>query len=350
MNEAFLEGSSKSEVDIIKYFENELERHNFTTIEAHSIVYQLANIHPNLANQVDETTEANISGEILLMMLLLSLSLIFAYAARKKRISFFNESINSTLLGVVAGFVLHVTDNKKYISNINDFYINFFLLILLPPLVFESAYNLKRKDFFRNIGSILMFAVVGTLISIFTIAGFLLLFSHFSWLGIHYNLGACLAFGALISSTDPVSVLATFKYYPVNPNFFQLIFGESIMNDAVSIVFYESSVKLGIIQASGIEILNTIGRFILVFVGSVCLGFFTGYLTAIILKFVSQKRVQNINNIEIGLVLIIPWVCYLIASIIGLSGIVAILFNGLAQAAYTRPNLSHYASIVSPIK
>lgn len=347
MSEGFLEVSSKSQVDIIRYFENELERHNFTSVEAHSIVYQLSNIQPSLREQIEETTEANISGEILLMMLLLSLSLIFAYIARKKRIPFFNESVNSTILGLLAGLVLHITENKKYITNINDFYINFFLLILLPPLVFESAYNLKRKDFFRNIGSILMFAVAGTLISIFTIAGLLMIFSHFSWFGIHYNLGACLAFGALISSTDPVSVLATFKYYPVNPNFFQLIFGESIMNDAVSIVFYESSVKLGILQASGLEIFQTLVRFVLVFVGSVCLGFASGYLTAVILKFVSQKRIHNINNIEIGLVLIIPWVCYLLASIVGLSGIVAILFNGLAQAAYTRPNLSQYASIVS---
>ena len=55
---------------------------------------------------------------------------------------------------------------------------------------------------------------------------------------------------------------------------------------------------------------------------------------------------KNIQEIEIGLVMLIPWVSYLIASMCGLSGIVVIMFNGLSQAAYTKPNLTSSAKLV----
>ena len=49
-----------------------------------------------------------------------------------------------------------------------------------------------------------------------------------------------LAFGSLISSTDPVAVLAIFKEMDTDINLYTLIFGESIFNDAISIVMYNT--------------------------------------------------------------------------------------------------------------
>lgn len=348
--------------------------------------------------------EANISGEILLLLMLLSFSFILIYIFKKLNLNFLNQSVVSTILGLIAGFFLHITNNKRYIKNINEGYIEFFLILLLPPIVFESAYNLKREFFYKNIGSILMFAVFGTLISLFFIASMVSLFSYFNLFDnfSNFNLSSCLAFGSLISSTDPVGVLSTFKDYPIESNFYQIIYGESILNDAVSIVFYEASLGLKSIdnsnmknKNSGIEfialkLLITFGKFSLVIVTSIALGIITGYITAIIIKLLhnykikyiidkknyeivsvnnelefnnnkniktkitnnnlnveDKESIKNILEIEVVLLMLIPWVSYLFASMLNISGIVVIMFNGLIQGTYTKPNLTKSANLVS---
>lgn len=49
----------------------------------------------------------------------------------------------------------------------------------------------------------------------------------------------CLIFGSTLSATDPVTILAIFNQYKVDPKLYNIIFGESLLNDAVSIVMYE---------------------------------------------------------------------------------------------------------------
>ncbi len=74
------------------------------------------------------------------------------------------------------------------------------------------------------------------------------------------------------------------------------------------------------------------------------MGFVIGYLTAVFLKNIG--RVKNIEKIEIGLMVILPWISYLTAQMLGLSGIMSLLFNGIAHATYTKPNLTDWSKIV----
>jgi NhaP-type Na+/H+ or K+/H+ antiporter len=53
----------------------------------------------------------------------------------------------------------------------------------------------------------------------------------------------CLIFGTTLSATDPVTILAIFKQYKVDPKLYSVIFGESLLNDAVSIVMYEYALR-----------------------------------------------------------------------------------------------------------
>jgi len=57
--------------------------------------------------------------------------------------------------------------------------------------------------------------------------------------GLKFTLLECLIFGSTLSATDPVTILAIFNQYKVDPKLYSVIFGESILNDAVSIVMYE---------------------------------------------------------------------------------------------------------------
>jgi sodium/hydrogen exchanger-like protein 6/7 len=64
----------------------------------------------------------------------------------------------------------------------------------------------------------------------------------YSFLGLEsldVTLLECLIYGSTLSATDPVTVLAIFNQYKVDPKLYTIIFGESLLNDAVSIVMYE---------------------------------------------------------------------------------------------------------------
>jgi NhaP-type Na+/H+ or K+/H+ antiporter len=130
----------------------------------------------NNTEKSEDNTEANISTEILLMMLLLSISLGGGYFLKKTRIKIINESLFATIVGLVAGGILSALENDKYINNITNAYVKFFLILLLPPIIFESAYNMKKKEFFKQIGTITVFAFLGTFISII-VTGVLFYFS-----------------------------------------------------------------------------------------------------------------------------------------------------------------------------
>jgi len=123
-----------------------------------------------------------------------------------------------------------------------------------------------------------------------------------------------LAYGSFISATDPVAIISAFKDYNIEPNFFQIVLGESIFNDAVSLVFYETCLNYG--QNSAAEqIFFAFLSFFGIIIGSTILGYAIGYFTAILLKLVSS-RVKNMENVEISLMVILPWVSYLTAQVI----------------------------------
>lgn len=161
---------------------------------------------------------------------------------------------------------------------------NLFMIILLPPIIFESGYNMKKKPFFKNFGTVLAFSFLGTFIAIFTssilfyLVGLTSLSPDFSWKD-------AFAFGSLISATDPVSVLAIFKEMDANVNLYAIVFGESIFNDAISIVMYETVIETGQGDKTvSQEIFFSIGQFMLIFVGSLLIGAVSALLIAFILK------------------------------------------------------------------
>lgn len=93
------------------------------------------------------------------------------------------------------------------------------------------------------------------------------------------------AFGSLISATDPVSVLAVFKEMDADVNLYAIIFGESIFNDAICLVMYETVLKMGKDDRSlADDLANACSEFFFIFVGSILIGALMALLTAYILK------------------------------------------------------------------
>ena len=118
------------------------------------------------------------------------------------------------------------------------------MIILLPPIIFESGYNMKKKYFFKNIGTVMLFAFLGTFVAMFSSSTIFYFMGQTSW-SYEFTLKESFAFGALISATDPVSVLSIFKEMNADMNLFTIVFGESIFNDAVAIVMYQTVMSVG---------------------------------------------------------------------------------------------------------
>lgn len=117
-----------------------------------------------------------------------------------------------------------------------------FLILLLPPIIFDGGYNMpKRPYFMRNIGTILLVAFLGTFIAIFVSSSLIYIFLKLPFItSTTYTLKECWAFGSLISATDPVAVLAVFNHISADNDLFSIVFGESILNDVVSMVMYRT--------------------------------------------------------------------------------------------------------------
>lgn len=214
-----------------------------------------------------------------------------------------------------------------------------FFLILLPPVVLESAYSLYNRAFSYNVCTIMLNAVVGTLFNTFTI-GPLLFFLW--WLGVMGpmltapSMVECLVFSALISAVDPVAVLAIFQEVGVNQDLYYLLFGESLFNDAVTVVLYTTMVTFSEMQViPGEQYGLAVVAFFTVSCGGIVVGVLFGLLTALITKTTQECRV-----VEPLAVLGVAYLSYLSAELFHFSGIISIIMCGLVQAHYALKNIS----------
>ncbi|XP_020774407.1 sodium/hydrogen exchanger 7 [Boleophthalmus pectinirostris] len=221
-----------------------------------------------------------------------------------------------------------------------------FFNILLPPIIFHAGYSLKKRHFFRNLGSILTYAFIGTAVSCFVIGnlmyGVVKLMQVAGQLMDKFYYTDCLFFGAIISATDPVTVLAIFNDLHADGDLYALLFGESVMNDAVAIVLSSSIVAY---QPSGANshkfdasaLFKSIGVFLGIFSGSFLMGAANGVVTALVTKF---TKLHCFPLLETALFFLMSWSTFLLAEACGFTGVVAVLFCGITQAHYTYNNLS----------
>ncbi|UJR38360.1 hypothetical protein I4U23_031030 [Adineta vaga] len=217
-----------------------------------------------------------------------------------------------------------------------------FFNIILPPIIFHAGYSMKRKNFFRNLGAILMFALVGTTIACIS-TGIMVYGSvrAFGSLRTFFSFTDSLYFGAIISATDPVTVLAIFNDLNVDVDLYAIIFGESVLNDAVCLVLANSIEKYvaGAIldKFDRTLMLKSFGNFFVVFIGSFAIGSGMGCLTALMTKF---TYIRDFPLLETTLFVLMSYSTFLASEAAGLTGIVAVLFCGIFQAHYTFNNLS----------
>mmetsp|Transcript_7994 Transcript_7994/g.15719 ORF Transcript_7994/g.15719 Transcript_7994/m.15719 type:complete len:510 (+) Transcript_7994:1974-3503(+) len=291
-----------------------------------------------MANCDSSEDSAVLSDGILALLVMLFLSILGGHFLRARQSTLMTEAGLATLIGLGFGAAIRILGINDSLVPVTRLNVEFFLLFLLPPIIFESGYNLDKPLFFREFGGILMLAFPGTLISAFTIGSLTYLISFLEAVP-DFTYAEALAFGTLISSTDPVAMLSIMKDMAVDPVLYNLVFGESIFNDAVTIVLYRAIVDNKKTGSNAAVIFESVFLFFINFIVSFFVGAAVALFIAFVLKKVSHVS-SNRYNLEATAIILGPWVCYLISEALSMSGIVSALFCGIFMARYAQPNLS----------
>ncbi|KAE8805721.1 sodium/hydrogen exchanger 6-like [Hordeum vulgare] len=225
---------------------------------------------------VDEQQAAGVG--ILLQISMLVLSFVLGHLLRRRKFYYLPEASASLLIGMIVGGFANISNTQKSTS-------------YLAGLIF-IIYRLPLVE--------------------------------------------CMMFGALVSATDPVTVLSIFQELGTDVNLYALVFGESVLNDAVCVIFFvlkNMTMASMRTSSSGQNLLIVVLRFLENFVGSMSSG-------NVILQLNFLIFIYSLHNLESCLFVLFPYFSYMLAEGLGLSGIVSILFTGIVMKRYTFYNLS----------
>jgi NhaP-type Na+/H+ or K+/H+ antiporter len=253
---------------------------------------------------------------IIIVIGLIFVASIFAIVVRKAHVPY---TIGLLVVGILIGYFSSRVD---VLAPMRDVQLtpDIILFLILPTLLFEASINIDSKLLFRNLVPILILATVGLLISM-TIVG----------IGISaatpLTLGAALVFGALISATDPVAVIALFKELGVPKRLSTLVDGESLFNDATAIVFF--NILLGIVVTgtafSSSIVISGVGQFLLVFFGGLAVGLILG---AAFFWIISLSRQDHL--VQAALTSVLAYVAFIVADhFLNVSGVMAVVAAGI---------------------
>ena len=276
-------------------------------------------LHFPLAQASPEATL--IQQEIVFVLLLLLISAV-AIVVRKVRIPY-------TVALVVAGLGLAILPTEGLVklpqgfiglpfsSDASDEVTSQLILALLvPPLVFEAALRLNLRTLRKEWLPIFLLAVPGVLITA-------LLVGAAVSLALEIPIALAMVFGALISATDPVAVIAFFRSLGVDKRLSILMEGESLINDGVAVVLFTLAVATAGSAAVAPTLLEGVIEFVRVAGGGILVGLATGLVAAQIVSRLDDRLVETTLSMALA------FGSFVAAQSLGVSGILAVLTAGL---------------------
>ncbi len=208
-----------------------------------------------------------LSEIVLIVMGLLTVAMIVAGVCR-------NIPIPYTVILVIIGIGIgHLGRHYEGMQDLLSFQLTpeLVLFLFLPALIFESAFNLDARKLVKDLAPVMVLAIPALLISTFVVGIGLWTFMDISFV-------LALLFGALISATDPVAVVALFKELGAPQRLTVLVEGESLLNDATAIVIFNIILGLAIGGAAmtAADAGYAVMEFFRVFLGGILVGVLIG--------------------------------------------------------------------------
>jgi CPA1 family monovalent cation:H+ antiporter len=191
-----------------------------------------------------------------------------------------------------------------------------FLVVLLPTLIFEAAWNLNVADLLRAWRAVAFMAVPGVLITVAAVGGGLAL------LGLMPLLPALLL-GAIVAPTDPIAVIATFRRLRVPHELAVTVEGESLFNDGVAVVLY-AALAIALQTGTAVAPLALTGSVVGVALGGAAIGIAGAGVAFVIVRWSIDRDLHVIGS------LLVAYGAYMGAEAVHVSGIFAALCGGIA--------------------
>ncbi len=218
---------------------------------------------------------------MLQLSVLLAVAVVLGLLARRVGLP---HTVVLAVLGFIAGSTGRLFDMEIPLHG--ETFEQVVVFIFLPPLVFQAALNLSSRDFFLNLLPILVLAVPALGVSAALIGASL-------YFGLEVPIAAALLFGALISATDPVAVVAIFRQLGAPKRLLTLIEGESLLNDGVAIVLF----NILLLAALGevVSISDGVLAFIRTALGGLVLGSAIGFAAAFVLPWLDRMTATAVT-------------------------------------------------------
>uniref|UniRef100_A0A3P9AG73 Sodium/hydrogen exchanger n=1 Tax=Esox lucius TaxID=8010 RepID=A0A3P9AG73_ESOLU len=243
------------------------------------------------------------------------------------------ESCLLISIGLMVGAIMHAVHEEP--PSVLSY--NIFFLYILPPMVLDSGYFMPTRPFFENIGTVLWFAVVGTLWNSIGVGMSLYGVCQIGALEVQdINLQENLLFASIISAVDPVAVLNVFEDVSVNEQLYIVVFGESLFSDAVTVVLYNMFTfvaEMPVVET--VDVFLGVAKFFVVGLGGLAFGLVFGFVASFTTRFTS-----NVREIEPLFIFMYSYLAYLVAELFNISSIMAIVTCALTMKYYVEENVT----------
>lgn len=194
-------------------------------------------------------------------------------------------------------------------------------LIFLPPLLYDAAFNISYEEFRVNMNTISTLAI--TLVFITTVG--IAVVAHYLIPDMGWPISFVL--GAILSATDAVAAMSITKGLGLSHKTNTILEGESLINDASALVSYRFAVAA--VTGSAFVFWRAGVQFAVLMGGGFLVGFFIGKILAFIIKRTHKNRL-----VTISFMLLAPFVAYLVAEDLHVSGVIAVVILGLGIARF----------------
>ena len=189
------------------------------------------------------------------------------------------------------------------------------LLLFLPPLLFAGSYSTVWRDFRANLRIIGQLAIGAVVFTTFVVG----VAAHWAFPSLPW--AACFALGAIVSPPDAVAAKAVLKGLPLPPRLVVLLEGESLVNDATGLVLFRIALAAG--MTGGFSAWSAVGSFAVLSIGGVCVGFVYGHVATFVLLRFREPQLTIVGT------LLAAWGAYIVAELLGVSGVLSTVACGL---------------------
>ena len=271
-------------------------------------------------------------SSVISLMVFIVLSLLVGVILKliMKR-SFVPYTVALFILGIAFGVcfrfdVIHIPHYMDLaLDSVGNMDPEIILYFFLPILIFEAALNLNIHTFKKTFVNANILAIPGLVIALLLTGALVMLISHFYPDYAHWSWTAAFMFGALISATDPVAVVALLEELKTSKKFSTLVDSESMLNDGTGILFF--MLFFGHFSKGGLPF-SPVVNFIIIIFGAVAAGGITGALSMWL-----ARRSKADAVLQSTVMIIAAYILFYVAnSVFQVSGVIALVTFGLYVA------------------